>query len=67
MDFVRSAEAVRAGVSDDYAFLYDSANPSFMMHSWMLFAGPDHDNWTNATFAAEVAPLLDRVLRIAEA
>lgn len=66
MDFVRSAEAVRAGASDDYAFLCDSAHPSFMMHSWMLFAGPDHDNWTNATFAAEVAPLLDRVLRIAE-
>jgi hypothetical protein len=27
---------------------------------------PDHDNWTNAAFAAQVAPLLDRILGIAE-
>jgi hypothetical protein len=32
----------------------------------MLFAGRDHDNWTNATFAAKVEPMLDRILGIAE-
>jgi hypothetical protein len=36
------------------------------MQSWMLFAGPDHDNWTNATFADQVAPMLDRMVGIAE-
>jgi hypothetical protein len=28
--------------------------------------GPDHDNWSNETFAAQVAPMLGRMLGIAE-
>jgi hypothetical protein len=46
MEFVRCVEAARPGTIDDYEFLCDSAHPSCMMQSWMLFAGPDHDNWT---------------------
>jgi hypothetical protein len=66
MEFVRTAEEARPGAMGDYEFLCDSAHPSYMMQTWMLFAGPDHDNWTNETFAAQVAPMLDRMLGIAE-
>jgi hypothetical protein len=66
MEFVRAAEAARPGAMSDYEFLCDSAHPSYMMQTWMLFAGPDHDNWTNETFAAEVGLLLNRILGIAE-
>jgi hypothetical protein len=66
MEFVRAADAARPGAMDDYEFLCDGAHPSYMMQSSMVFAGPDHDNWTNETFAAQVAPMLDRMLGIAE-
>jgi hypothetical protein len=66
MDFVRAADTKFPGMSDHYAFLCDSAHPSYILQSWLLFAGPDHDNWTNATFATEVSKILERVVQIAE-
>jgi hypothetical protein len=66
MEFIRAAEASQPGAADDYAFLCDGAHPSFMLQSWLLFAGPDHDNWTNATFAAQTDAILERVLATAE-
>ena len=66
MDFVRAADTKIPEMSDHYAFLCDSAHPSYMLQSWLLFAGPDHDNWTNATFATEVSKILERVVQIAE-
>jgi hypothetical protein len=53
MEYVRAAEAVRLGAVRDYEFLCDIACPSYMMQTWMLFAGPVHDDWTNQTFAAD--------------
>jgi hypothetical protein len=66
MEFVRVVEAARPGAMGDYEFLCDSVHPCYMMQSWMLFAGRDHDNWANETFATQVAPMLDRMLGIAE-
>ena len=53
MEYVRAAEAVRLGAVQDYEFLCDIACPSYMMQTWMLFAGPVADNLTNQTFAAD--------------
>jgi hypothetical protein len=67
MDFIRAGEAATPGVLEDYKFLCDSAHPSYMLQSWLLFAGPDHDNWTNPTFALQADALLDRIVVAGEA
>lgn len=67
MEFIRAGEAATPGLLEDYKFLCDSAHPSYMLQSWLLFAGPDHDNWTNPTFALQADALLDRTLVAGEA
>lgn len=66
MDFVRAGEIALPGSMDDYKFLCDGAHPSYMLQSWLLFAGPDHDNWTNETFARQADALLERIVATAE-
>jgi len=66
MDFVRSSEESRPGAMEDYVFLCDATHPCYMMQTWLIFAGPRYDNWTNETFALQVAKVLDRMLVIAE-
>lgn len=66
MEFVRAADSASPGIEADYEFLCDAAHPSYLMNTFLLFAGATHNNWSNETFAAEMHKTLDRTLTIAK-
>lgn len=66
MDFIKEGEAVFPGLSGTYSFLCDASHPTYLQHSYLVFAGPHYDNWSNDTFATEAHLTLERTLSAAE-
>ena len=65
-EFIREAELLSPGTADAYAFLCDASHPTYLQHSYLLFAGADYDNWSNAKFSETAHSILERTLSIAE-
>jgi hypothetical protein len=66
MDFIKEGEGAFPGLSDTYSFLCDGSHPTYLQHSYLLFAGPNYDNWTNEALAVEAHRTLERTLSAAE-
>ena len=66
MDFIREADAASPGTMETYEFLCDACHPSYLQHTYLLFAGAEQDNWSNELFAKYGHELLDRTLSAAE-
>lgn len=66
MEFVRAADALQSGAQKDYEFLCDAAHPSYLANTFLVFAGSEHNSWSNEVFAKEMHEKLDRTLTIAD-
>jgi hypothetical protein len=66
MDMVRQADVAAPGAMADYEFLCDACHPCHLQHTYLMFAGSDHDNWSNTKFASYGHQILDRTLKAAE-
>jgi hypothetical protein len=66
MDFLREAETLSQGTLAHYNFLCDASHPSYLQHSYLLFSGPDYDNWSNDRFAEQAHKTLAHTLLVSE-
>jgi hypothetical protein len=66
MDMVRKSETAAPGALGDYEFLCDASHPCHLQHTYLMFAGQSHDNWSNRKFAEYGHQILERTLRTAE-
>jgi hypothetical protein len=66
MEFIREADLISPGTADAYAFLCDASHPTYLQHSYLLFASADYDNWSNPKFSETAHSILERTLSIAE-